>query len=91
MLTDQEERRAKRKAEGYEAKKKAREEHNRKKTILDEELRRRAVKRAKARPLPGETEQGETGDHKDGQKRRARLKSTPNPDRERRRRKDDDA
>ncbi|CAF9931613.1 MAG: hypothetical protein HETSPECPRED_008144 [Heterodermia speciosa] len=48
VLTDQEERRAKRKAEGYEAKKKAREEHNRKKAVLDEKARRRAVRRARA-------------------------------------------
>ena len=56
VLTDQEERRAKRKAEGYEAKKKAREEHNRKKAVLDQKKRRRAVKRAEAQRLPGETE-----------------------------------
>ena len=87
VLTDQEERRAKRKAEGYEAKKKAREEHNRKKAILDEKARRRA----KVQPLSGETEQRQAGDHKNVQKKRTRQKPTPNLDRKKRRRRDDDA
>ncbi|KAL8797171.1 MAG: hypothetical protein Q9195_000638 [Heterodermia aff. obscurata] len=88
VLADQEERRAKRKAEGYEAKRKAREEHNRKKAVLDEEARRRAAKRAKLQRLPGEKEQGLAGDHNDGQKPRTRQKPALNPDRERRRRRD---